>query len=55
MLLSDFNEDEDIVSQFQVDDIAKILSSEDIFLIAVYVMMIFLVLLIIIKMIVIRN
>ncbi|XP_032675501.1 X-ray repair cross-complementing protein 5 [Odontomachus brunneus] len=35
MLLSDFNEDEDIVSQFQVDDIAKILSSENIFLIAI--------------------
>ncbi|XP_014484973.1 PREDICTED: X-ray repair cross-complementing protein 5-like isoform X2 [Dinoponera quadriceps] len=35
MLLSDFNEDEDIVSQFQADDIAKTLSSEEILLIAV--------------------
>ncbi|RLU25920.1 hypothetical protein DMN91_002083 [Ooceraea biroi] len=35
ILLSDFNEDEDIVSQFQVEDIAKALSSEGIFLIAI--------------------
>lgn len=56
MLLSDFNEDEDIVMQFDADNIAKTLSSEDIFLIAMYVMLICLVsLLIIIKMIVISD
>ncbi|XP_011142265.1 X-ray repair cross-complementing protein 5-like isoform X1 [Harpegnathos saltator] len=35
MLLSDFNEEEDIVSQFEVDDIIKTLNSENIFLIAI--------------------
>jgi len=37
ILLSDFNEEEDVVSQFQMDDIAKTLSSEEISLIAMYV------------------
>ncbi|EFN72471.1 ATP-dependent DNA helicase 2 subunit 2 [Camponotus floridanus] len=35
ILLSDFNEEEDVVSQFQMDDIAKTLSSEEISLIAI--------------------
>ncbi|XP_072758975.1 X-ray repair cross-complementing protein 5 isoform X2 [Anoplolepis gracilipes] len=35
MLLSDFNEEEDVVNQFQMDDIAKTLSSEGISLIAI--------------------
>ncbi|XP_012223110.2 X-ray repair cross-complementing protein 5 [Linepithema humile] len=35
ILLSDFNEDEDIVSQFQADDIASTLSSENVLLIAI--------------------
>lgn len=37
ILLSDFNEEEDVVSQFQMNDIAKTLSSEGISLIAMYV------------------
>lgn len=37
MLLSDFNEDDDVVSQFQADDIAKTLTLEEILLIAMYV------------------
>lgn len=36
ILLSDFNEEEDIVNQFQVDDIVETLSSEGILLIAMY-------------------
>lgn len=35
ILLSDFNEEEDVVSQFQMNDIAKTLSSEGISLIAI--------------------
>lgn len=37
ILLSDFNEEEDVVNQFQVNDIAKTLSLEEISLIAMYV------------------
>lgn len=44
ILLSDFNEEEDVVNQFQVNDIAKTLSLEEISLIAMYTELISLIL-----------